>query len=121
MLGADHAGGVPSHLFARGKARWLAVQPHGHAEPERTLLVSVPYALARAPGKPTLGWGSFLDPHFHAQRACWEPAVGPPAQTPPGRPLRLDRDCTRLSRPITVGLSRNALDWRGNWREYVGR
>ena len=44
-LGANHAGGVPSDLFTSGNARWLGVQPHGHAEQERTLLVSVPYAL----------------------------------------------------------------------------
>jgi hypothetical protein len=48
QLGAASSNGLPSELFASGEARWLGVQVSGQAEPPRTLLLSVPYALKAA-------------------------------------------------------------------------
>lgn len=44
-LGASKPDGLPQDVFLSGEARWLGVQPEGQAEPPRTLLLSVPYAL----------------------------------------------------------------------------
>lgn len=54
MLGANHAGGVPTDLFSAGEARWLGIQPEGAPEQDRVLLVSVPYAM-KASDADTLG------------------------------------------------------------------
>jgi hypothetical protein len=48
QLGAASLSGLPSELFVSGAARWLGVQVSGQAEPPRTLLLSVPYALKAA-------------------------------------------------------------------------
>jgi hypothetical protein len=44
MLGSTTTQGLPANAFASGEARWLGVQAQGQAE-QRTLLMSVPYAL----------------------------------------------------------------------------
>jgi hypothetical protein len=45
VLGSTTSSGLPTDLFASGKARWLGVQAQGQAEQPRVLLLSVPYAL----------------------------------------------------------------------------
>lgn len=52
LLGATTS--LPVDLFASGLARWLGVQPEGHAEQLRTQFVSVAYAL-KASDADTLG------------------------------------------------------------------
>jgi hypothetical protein len=47
-LGATKVDGLPVELFTSGEARWLGVQPDGHSEQLRVLLLSVPYALKAA-------------------------------------------------------------------------
>lgn len=54
MLGAATSHGLPADAFQGGEARWLAAQPHGHAEPARVVLASVPYAM-KALDAETLG------------------------------------------------------------------
>ena len=54
LLGANSANGVPAELFTSTEARWLGIQVGQQPEHERTLLVSVPYAL-KAGDAETLG------------------------------------------------------------------
>ena len=54
LLGANSTEGVPAELFVSGEARWLGIQVGQQPEHERTLLVSVPYAL-KAGDAETLG------------------------------------------------------------------
>jgi hypothetical protein len=54
VLGANSTEGVPAELFVSGEARWLGIQVGQQPEHERTLLVSVPYALKAADAE-TLG------------------------------------------------------------------
>ena len=53
-LGATSANGLPADLFASGEARWLEVQVAGGEPGQRTMLVSVPYAM-KAADATTLG------------------------------------------------------------------
>jgi hypothetical protein len=48
LLGASEKAGLPLELFSTGRAQWLGVQPEGHEEQPRVLLVAVPYALKAA-------------------------------------------------------------------------
>ncbi len=54
LLGTNSTEGVPAELFVSGEARWLGIQVGQQPEHERTLLVSVPYAL-KAGDAETLG------------------------------------------------------------------
>lgn len=54
MLGSTYPNGIPLGLFSSGEAQWLGVQPEGHAEQPRVMLLSVPYAL-KAGDAATLG------------------------------------------------------------------
>ena len=54
MLGSTYPDGIPLGLFSSGEAQWLGVQPEGHAEQPRVMLLSVPYAL-KAGDAATLG------------------------------------------------------------------
>src|SRR5579863_6240165 len=53
-LGAATPYGLPSELFAAGRARWLGIEAQGLPAPARILLLSVPYAL-KAGDAETLG------------------------------------------------------------------
>jgi trimeric autotransporter adhesin len=53
-LGSTTVQGLPTSVFASGKARWLEVEVSGQAEQSRVLLLSVPYALKAADAE-TLG------------------------------------------------------------------
>ncbi len=48
LLGSEHADGIPKKLFAKGEARWIALQIEGQPEGTRARLVSVPYAMQAA-------------------------------------------------------------------------
>lgn len=54
QLGSTKSEGLPTELFSSGEARWLGVRINGGEEQQRTLLLSVPYALKAADAE-TLG------------------------------------------------------------------
>jgi hypothetical protein len=54
LLGSTKSEGLPASIFSSGEARWIGVTAEGAAEQQRTLLVSVPYAL-KAADADTLG------------------------------------------------------------------
>ena len=54
LLGATKSDGLPASIFASGEARWIGVKIGEAQESQRTLLVSVPYAL-KAGDAETLG------------------------------------------------------------------
>jgi hypothetical protein len=76
LLGSTSAEGLPRELFASGEARWLGLHfdRPGEADPPRTRLTSVPYAL-RSEDADTLGG---LPPSAY-QRADSGPHQGPGA------------------------------------------
>jgi trimeric autotransporter adhesin len=54
MLGSTKSDGMPTDLFASGRARWLGIRVNGQDEQPRVLLLSVPYAMKAADAQ-TLG------------------------------------------------------------------
>ena len=89
LLGATSANGLPSDLFASGEARWLEVQISGGKPGQRTMLVSVPYAM-KAADAATLGGlpaSAFLlagTKSSEAQSAAASPEASSHAVTTPG-------------------------------------
>src|SRR5262249_23657571 len=45
LLGSTNSSGMPTDLFSSDSARWLSLKVDGQQESQRSLLVSVPYAL----------------------------------------------------------------------------
>lgn len=87
LLGATNAAGLPVEIFSAGQARWLGVRADGQAEQQRTLLLSVAYALKAADtemlgGKPASAYVLADNQNVPAQPAAGADAASANSQQP---------------------------------------